>query len=385
MSAEAYTEDWLQTPPPNPIHIYSRLYKPDAPKALLVFIHGFQEHVGRYTWTHTQLKARGIAVFAIDQRGFGRTAFGEKGVRRGTGYGRTGIDLQMRDIEFVLSVARERVPGVPVFLSGHSMGGGEVLSYACRGSAGSKTLSGVIASSPLVGLTNPKSKLIRYIGGKAAVLMPWFSIPAKVEPETLSHDAEANAAVLQDPLIHPTGTLKGVGEMLAEGDNLLSHHHKSWPKDLPVLIYHGSDDPVTSPKLSHRFLDLLPAEVDKTYVPFDGGYHELHHEIDGMKERVIDEVTQWIEAHLNTPKAQASAAVSAPASPTAHDPTAAPATPTTGSQTKVAVASTTPTGLTTPALVVTPASPIGGSPLAGDDGQASFGALEDGAGATAKL
>ena len=121
MSAEAYTEDWLQTPPPNPIHISSRLYKPDAPKALLVFIHGFQEHVGRYTWTHTQLKARGIAVFAIDQRGFGRTAFGEKGVRRGTGYGRTGIDLQMRDIEFVLSVARERVPGVPVFLSGHSM------------------------------------------------------------------------------------------------------------------------------------------------------------------------------------------------------------------------------------------------------------------------
>ena len=121
MSAEAYTEDWLKTPPPNPIHIYSRLYKPDAPKALLVFIHGFQEHVGRYTWTHTQLKACGIAVFAIDQRGFGRTAFGEKGVRRGTGYGRTGIDLQMRDIEFVLGVARERVPGVPVFLSGHSM------------------------------------------------------------------------------------------------------------------------------------------------------------------------------------------------------------------------------------------------------------------------
>ena len=65
----------------------------------------------------------------------------------------------------------------------NAQGGGEVLSYACRGSAGSKTLSGVIASSPLVGLTNPKSKLIRYIGGKAAVLMPWFSIPAKVEPE----------------------------------------------------------------------------------------------------------------------------------------------------------------------------------------------------------
>ena len=101
-----------------------------------------------------------------------------------------------------------------------------------------------------------------------------------------------------------------------------------------------------------------------------------------MKERVIDEVTQWIEAHLNTPKAQASAAVSALAAPS---PAAAPATPTNGSQTKVADASTTPTGLATPALVVTPASPIGGSPLAGDDGPASFGALEDGATATAKL
>ena len=77
----------------------------------------------------------------------------------------------------VLSSTRE----MRVLIDGQ--GGGEVLSYACRGSAGSKTLSGVIASSPLVGLTNPKSKLIRYIGGKAAVLMPWFSIPAKVEPE----------------------------------------------------------------------------------------------------------------------------------------------------------------------------------------------------------
>ncbi|KAI0326322.1 hypothetical protein GY45DRAFT_1374069 [Cubamyces sp. BRFM 1775] len=44
-----------------------------------------------------------------------------------------------------------------------------------------------------------------------------------------------------------------------------------------------------------------------------------------------------------------------------------------------------PTGLTTPAFVVTPASPIGGSPLAGDDGPASFGALEEGAVVTAKL
>ncbi|KAL1745172.1 Alpha/Beta hydrolase protein [Schizophyllum fasciatum] len=348
----AYTEDWLQTPPPNPIHIYTRLYKPDTPKALLVFIHGFQEHVGRYTWTHTQLKARGIAVFAIDQRGFGRTAFGEKGVRRGTGYGRTGIDLQMRDIEFVLGVARERVPDVPVFLSGHSMGGGEVLSYACRGSAGAKTLSGVIASSPLVGLTNPRSKLLRFIGGKAAVIMPWLSISAKVEPETLSHDPEANAAVLKDPLIHPTGTLKGVGEMLAEGDHLLNHYHKSWPKDLPVMIYHGSDDPVTSPKLSKHFLDLLPDDVDKKFVPFDGGFHELHHEINGMKERVIDEVAQWIEQHLSTPKA-----ATTPATPSAPGPHA---------------------GLATPEVVVTPASPIANSsPLSGDDGPASFGALDD--------
>lgn len=215
---------------------------------------------------------------------------------------------------------------------GHSMGGGETLSYAARGSPGAKTLSGVIASSPLVGLTNPRSKLVRYVGGKAAVLMPWFSIPVKVEVEGLSHDIAANEAVLKDPLIVSSGTLKGVGEMLAEGDLLMSHHHKTWSKDMPVLILHGTDDPVTSHDTTKKFLDLLPSEVDKKLVSFQGGYHELHHETDGMQERVVNEVTQWIEAHLGSPAAKPPAApevvVSPPSTSSTEAAAAEPESPT---------------------------------------------------------
>ena len=46
-----------------------------------------------------------------------------------------------------------------------------------------KLLSGVIASSPLVRLTTPKPKIVRWAGGKASQLLPFMTIPADVPVE----------------------------------------------------------------------------------------------------------------------------------------------------------------------------------------------------------
>ena len=66
-------------------------------------------------------RARGFAVFAYDQRGFGRTATDPKKSPRSV-YGKFTAPRQLDDIEFFLTHARTKVQeGLPVFLFGHSM------------------------------------------------------------------------------------------------------------------------------------------------------------------------------------------------------------------------------------------------------------------------
>jgi acylglycerol lipase len=53
---------------------------------------------------------------------------------------------------------------------------------------------------------------------------------------------------------------------------------------------------VASFDASQKFLDKLPAK-HKWIRPFKGGYHELWHEPDGVKEAAADEVISFIHAH----------------------------------------------------------------------------------------
>jgi acylglycerol lipase len=115
-----FTEAWL--PGPKSSSFYTRTYSPESgsPRGVVVFIHGFIEHITRYEYVHKRWADRGFVVFTFDQRGFGRTALDPK-KSPGSVYGRTGDADQMADIAWALSVAQEANPTVPLFLMGHSM------------------------------------------------------------------------------------------------------------------------------------------------------------------------------------------------------------------------------------------------------------------------
>lgn len=126
-----FASRWLLGPGPDRVKFYTRLYTlpaPASPHALIVFVHGYDEHIGRHERVHTRVAERGVAVFAWDQRGFGRTALGnleqDEGTESGSGaYGRTGdSNTVMRDVRWAIDTARRFVPAdTPVFLWGHSM------------------------------------------------------------------------------------------------------------------------------------------------------------------------------------------------------------------------------------------------------------------------
>ena len=121
MATTQYTEAWLTGP--NSTQFYTRTYTPESTtKSAVVFVHGFAEHVGRYTHFHPMLAARGVAVFAFDQRGFGLTGMDKTGKKsKHSSYGKTSWREQMADIDWAIGHARKTFESVPLYLMGHSM------------------------------------------------------------------------------------------------------------------------------------------------------------------------------------------------------------------------------------------------------------------------
>ena len=116
----SFTDAWL--PGPKSTSFYTRTYHPPSgsPRGVVVFIHGFTEHVARYEYVHRRWADLGFVIFTFDQRGFGRTALDSKKSPSAV-YGRTGDADQISDIAWALRVAQEANPTVPLFLMGHSM------------------------------------------------------------------------------------------------------------------------------------------------------------------------------------------------------------------------------------------------------------------------
>lgn len=305
MSTAAYTEAWLSGP--QKTRFYTRTYKPEEAQlnAAVVFVHGFIEHIGRYEHVFPAWSVRGIAVFAYDQRGFGRTALDEKNRSKNSAYGKTSWREQLEDIEWAINHVKQEFGGAPIFLYGHSMGGALALAFPTRANPPPSknvvsSLTGVVATSPLILQAQPASKAARWFGGKASRLAPTLTIPAPINSKDLSHDQAVNEAYTKDPYVKFVGSLKGISDMLDGGENLLHKDYIHWPKALPLLLVHGTEDKVTSFKASEQFHGALPAD-NKHFSPYINGFHELHNEPDGVKERLIEECIAWVEAHIPSP------------------------------------------------------------------------------------
>jgi len=181
------------------------------------------------------------------------------------------------------------------------MGGGLVLSFATRADTQESVsqLSGIITSSPCIRLTKPPATITRWLGSRARSILPNQNIPASVDPKHLSHDPAVIKENETDQLIRRSASLRAVDDMLSRGENLAAKDYKKWPTALPVLVVHGTEDKVCSVEASKQFVEDLPAS-DKNISLYEGGYHELHNEPDGVKEKFVDECAAWAEEHFPT-------------------------------------------------------------------------------------
>ena len=95
-----------------------------APRAVVAICHGFNAHSGMYAWCGAQFAQKGMAAYALDLRGRGKSDGERFYVERFEDY----VD----DLTKLIVFAKLREPGVPVILLGHSAGGVTACLYALQ-------------------------------------------------------------------------------------------------------------------------------------------------------------------------------------------------------------------------------------------------------------
>ena len=264
--------------------LYWQTWLPAGPiKAVVLLVHGYAEHLGRYDHVAASLNAQGYAVYALDHWGHGKSD--------GTPGFVPAFSVFTDGLEALLAKVEAAHAGLPLALVGHSMGGliaathlvTHQVHYACA-----------VLSGPAIAPGAPPSALTLWIGRLLALIAPRVGVLA-LDANEVSRDLAVVAAYKADPQVYSGKIGARLGnEML----NAMTAIQQAAPViTLPVLILHGAEDSLAAPHGSQLLFDRLGSS-DKTLKFYPGLFHEIFNEPE--QDMVIAEMTTWIAAHLSS-------------------------------------------------------------------------------------
>ncbi|MFN8151072.1 MAG: alpha/beta hydrolase [Solirubrobacterales bacterium] len=245
---------------------------PDA-TFLVLLVHGYGEHIGRYQHVAERLVAEGAVVVGLDHHGHGRSEGERALIERGE-------DLT-DDLRLVAEWAQAEHPGLPVVMIGHSMGGLIATRYAQEHGG---ELSALVLSGPVIG-GNPALE----------ALLEFDPIPdVPIDPAGLSRDPAVGEAYASDPLVYHGPFLRQTLEALVAGAAAAA---EAGPlsDSLPTLWIHGTEDPLAPLRATEDAFALIAGEDFRQRI-YEGAAHEVFNEIN--REEVLDDVCEFIAAAL---------------------------------------------------------------------------------------
>ena len=263
--------------PTTDYNLIGAIWKAPQQKAVVCLVHGFGEHINRYSRVARHLNKKQISLYALDLPGHGRTSG-----RRGD---IASLNSYLKPIQLLIAKAKKENPGVALFLYGHSMGGGLAARYLVDHTE--TILKGVLITSPWIELAVKPNKIQIWLG--KLLLKLGINLPQKVnlKPAHLSRDLEVGENYLKDALVHNQITPRTYFALLNNGAYLLNENHQT---TIPVLIAHGTEDHITSMEGSKKFAEKLG--INTTLKLWTKLRHETQNETN--KDEVLDFYANWI-------------------------------------------------------------------------------------------
>lgn len=283
----AYGTDTLTRP--DGTTLFFRFWRqPDAKAPVLVLLHGLGAHTGWFIDMGDALNERGLSVYAVDHRGFGRSGGPRGHVRRG--------DVFIEDIESFLDDVQRRQPDAPLFILGHSMGGIFAVTVAARDATSQrKRLAGMILLNPWIADTTKAS-----LAAMLTVLLAGPFGSRRVPPgldsrdtSKMSSNPEAERMLREDPLWVRARTasfyyqvaLRLKGQVLRQARQVRA----------PALVLQAGADRSVVPTASHKCY-LALGSPDKQWKLLPGMEHDS--ELEPNRDELDDEIAGWIARHM---------------------------------------------------------------------------------------
>lgn len=289
------------------IHAVRYLPEQEQPVCVVQIIHGMAEYVERYEEFARFLTEKGCVVTGEDHLGHGKSI--QEGVPAGYFCEQDPATVVVRDVHRLKKLTQQTYPSVPYLIIGHSMGSFILRNYLCRYGSG-------ITGAVIMGTGMQPSGLLKVSKALAAVQKLLFgskhvsrlidkaafgSYNKRIERpgstfDWLSRDREQVDKYISDPLCGFVFTVNGFQTLfelisrVQQKENL-----EKIPKELPVLVVSGTDDPVGEygKGVRRAYDSLINLGMQKvTLKLFEGGRHELLNETD--RENVMQQLWQWM-------------------------------------------------------------------------------------------
>jgi acylglycerol lipase len=264
---------------PDGLYLPLRVWQPPGKvRAALIALHGFNDYSKAFDALGPALAARGVAVYAYDQRGFGNAPY--RGLWPGT-------ERLTKDLATAAELVRAAHPGVPLHALGESMGGAVIMA-ALSGKTPPK-VDGAILSAPAVWGRATISPL------QVAALDTLVRIApgVRLRPQGMSIRASDNTEMLRALgrdrwFIKETridalwGLVNLMDRALAAAPNL---NHQ-------LLVLYGEQDEIIPRQSTCRMLASLPASPRRwRVVLYEDGFHMLFRDLRG--DRVTADIAAW--------------------------------------------------------------------------------------------
>ncbi len=257
-------------------------WEAEDPKAVVVIVHGANEHHRRYDWLISMFVSKGIHVVMGDLPGQGHTSKKLRGH----------INSFHDYIEKIQSWIKEALNyHLPVFLLGHSMGGLAVIRTLQEIKL---PVTGVILSSPCLGLVEYPSKGLDLLTRGLNVLAPSMKFNSGVSVTKATRNKVVLEKDVDDPLYVTHVSVRWYRELIGAMKKSFSEIRKL--SDYPLLLIQGGNDKIVDKKIVNHWFNQL-SSTEKTYKEYPELYHEVFNEPE--REDVFNYTYTFIINHIN--------------------------------------------------------------------------------------
>jgi alpha-beta hydrolase superfamily lysophospholipase len=265
------------------VRIVYDVWEPDDGdcRGVVVLCHGYAEHARRYDHVAKRFGESGLAVYALDLRGHGRSG-GKRVFLRD-------ISEYTDDFHTLVGIAAGEYPELKRVVLGHSMGGGVVFAY---GVEHPDDYAAMVLSGPAVAAQDGVSPVMVAVAKTLGKILPGLPVE-QLPADAVSRDPAVVAAYENDPLVHHGKLPAGIARALIDVGETMPL--RAAALTAPLLVVHGEADKLIPVEGSRHLMERVGSE-DAHLKVYPGLYHEVFNEPE--RAVVLDDVASWIEAKI---------------------------------------------------------------------------------------